>query len=818
MVVSEYNAFLMLEKSLRWLRGMSVKQVSGCNKLLHALRDDIEQGTTYRVRESLSLLGLKPSMNAKQIKAIMALSQESDLAFLWFTWEAFYNTSHELTDEREEYSANEQLLLSAIAHLDMKTTLRALDEILPTSEHSKKYQEMLQAKERREAKRNRLRREEKCAPEPFVINKNMTIVERDEMLRKARKRVKCPRTSPRAKIDENTLPYLIPQLRPKLYVPMPMISTPKDRQVIFPRYEAYKNKLYRIPNESRWFATYELSPVKRIVKHCIADALAPLFESFRKPNGRSACNVHRMLEFATARQQEELTIETTKRCLSLFMGERKNKQRQLCVVRQLERDVEIATQKLHSDARKQLAHLQRLVGGPCSVGTGCAMCGKLGFDMEYKDRPHRLPDFSFLLDYDFTVNAPLLDDAHPDEPVKVIELGTEKVVRLITPHIVRTAQNTVGSTAHCRQGFRYAGNKNWSCAPVEGLIKVLDSKGEVKKIVLPRVDLNRYMPEVIATDTPGESIDSGDIFCSTRTAKNGVLQWDYFKIYKPPEASESQSQMTNQLNDSSIIRSYCIAALKKAMERTSLTYSSTEEFEEQQQQQPQRQRSTRELFYGTAKERSSRLYSGMESSSAGDTSDRICHKTKVESFKRNEIIDPDDVVMLTKLLKIAIDVLKKDPKFVLVTLPNAHMMPVLIDWVAARYGKTYNYRQMDDLAKSMMMINKNLKHNSFHQTVPYPNMRTINQYRYIESFEKFEKYFCEVVHVQQEYFDRLNKIALQESRLIWLAMHGYSNLAGSITDTFFAYLPAKEADFVRHRLWDPHNIRDMVALRRRDAK
>ncbi|KAH8392862.1 hypothetical protein KR215_005156 [Drosophila sulfurigaster] len=706
MVASEYSAFVILERSLRWLRGMSVTQILGCNNLLHALRDDIEQGSTYRVRECLTLLGLKPLLTAKQIKATMSLSQESDLAFLWFIWEAFYKTSHDLSNERDEYSTNEQLILSAIAHLDMKTTLRALDQILPTAEYSKKYQEIQRAKDMKEAKRKKwLRRR---TPPPFV--------------------------------DDKTLPYLIPQLRPKPYVPMAMMSTPRDRQVIFPRYNDYNDKLHRIPNESRWFATYELSPVKRIIKHCLSAALDPLFSSSRVPLERSTCNVHRMLEFSTARKQQELTIETAKRCLDLLSGNKDEKRRRR-IICHLEHDVQAATDKLRQEAH-------------------------------------------------FTVSAPPPDDKDKDEPVRVLQMGTENQLRLITSDTVRSLRNTLGSNVYCGQGLKYKGSDR--CTPIEGLIKVLNSKGKLQKVVLPRLDMDRCQLAA-ARETSDASVDR---FCSRRTMKNGVLQWDYFKIYKPPEASQSQTQAGEQLDASAIIRSYCIAALKKAMEETKVEIATGIE---------QQQDAVKDCD-----ERSSRLCAGMDCSSSGKVSARNCDKSPADGFKHAQSIDPDDVVMLVKLLKIAIDILRKDPQYVLATLPNAHMMPILVDWVAARYGKTYNYRQLENLAKSMGIINNDL---TAKMQVPLPNMSVIKKCKTIESYDKYLHSLCHMRRLQSEYHSTLNKAALDASRLIWMAMHGYSNLEGSITDTFFAYLPAKEADFVRHRLWDPNSYRNMVAFR-----
>ncbi|XP_034474836.1 uncharacterized protein LOC117782034 [Drosophila innubila] len=789
---------------------MSVKQLNGCNKLLHSLRDDIEQRSTYRVRECLTLLGITPMLTSKQIKCILELSQDNDLAFLWFIWEAFYKTPHDCDAETDQYSINEQLILSAIAHLDMTTTMRALDQILPTAERSKKYQEMKRAERLKREEKIRKLHEERRPNLPFIIDNSLPYRQRYQQLKEARKLGKN-RENVHKKGDK-ILPYLMPQLRPKLFEPMSMTSTPSDRKVVFPNYERYKDKHYRIPNEStRWFTTFELSPVKREIKKCLSDALAPLFGDNRKPLEKSVCNVHRMLELSAAKKEQQLTLETMERCMRLLHGQKEERRRRQ-IIRQLEEDVECAAEKLRRDAQRQLTKVQQLIGGTCNVHTGCQMCGKLATSPGFKDQSERKADLSFLLNVDFTLSHPIPEDAEEDSPVKVYQLGEQRLMKFITPEEVNL-KNTVGANAHCSGNAKKQKSPH-RCPPTEGVIKVLNDRGEVVKKVMPH--------EIPFCPPARQSSDASvDKFCSRKTMKSGVLQWDYFKIYKAP----SQTQSEGRFRDTRpIVRSYCITALNQAIRRSSGGGAGDQKEQREQTERIIRNiksdsaleaadKSAKQIFRESVKSKS---LIGELRKSTMPRKDVICDLVSAEGFKCIESIDPDDTAMLIKLLKVAVDIMRRDPQYVLVTLPNAHMMPILVNWVAERYGKTYNYHQMRNMAKSARHVYDRLNRlDTIIQHVPSPKKKYIHNFSCMESYDKYHEYVCKIGQTQDEYHRRLNKMALDESRIIWLAMHGYSNLGGSITDTYFAYLPAKELDFIRHDLWNSRDFRDMTSIRRK---
>ncbi|XP_059224497.1 uncharacterized protein LOC106086511 isoform X2 [Stomoxys calcitrans] len=118
--------FLRNKDVAPWFRGTSIFHLQGSNQLFNAIHDDIEQRTTHRVKYCLHMIGLEPMVSSKDLKCLLQLSRGNDLAFLWFLMEMCYKSPNQ-----SKYNLNEQLICSAICHLDMITTLRELDKIVP---------------------------------------------------------------------------------------------------------------------------------------------------------------------------------------------------------------------------------------------------------------------------------------------------------------------------------------------------------------------------------------------------------------------------------------------------------------------------------------------------------------------------------------------------------------------------------------------------------------------------------------------------------------------------------------------------------------
>ncbi|CAO1387733.1 unnamed protein product [Diamesa serratosioi] len=228
-----------------WFQELSNNQIAAANNLFTALQDDSENCQLNKVNYVLSSIGLHPLPKTSEIRTGIRFSRNNDLAFLWFLFETVYNAC-EVFGSKKEYSLNERLILSSICHLDMMTTLRELDRLLPIAE--------------------------KKAKTP---------------LKKTSKCIKVKYSSP----------YEEPMFEPKLQPSRHMIC-PKPIHPQFEIYQQYLNPFYIIENETnRWFAYEELGngTSKQIASNIIKDQLTKVVnEDFdREKILSSLCEKHK---------------------------------------------------------------------------------------------------------------------------------------------------------------------------------------------------------------------------------------------------------------------------------------------------------------------------------------------------------------------------------------------------------------------------------------------------------------------------------------------------------------------------------------------
>lgn len=228
-----------------WFQELSPTQITAADKILDAVSDETEDCQYKRCREVLRDIGLLPLPHSTVIMKSVRLSRGNDLAFLWLLYDMIYGTCEDLKSKKL-FVFGERLILSCICHLDMMTTLRELDRVLPKPEK---------------------KGEAKCEQiEPS----------------------KCKAVKYASPYDE---PVPKPTLQPKRFYP-PL----QRRHPLFELYKSYKDPGFVIENEvNRWFA-YEsgaLVPnearyiVKRIV--CKQIALAVTEKSDRP----ALCGKHR---------------------------------------------------------------------------------------------------------------------------------------------------------------------------------------------------------------------------------------------------------------------------------------------------------------------------------------------------------------------------------------------------------------------------------------------------------------------------------------------------------------------------------------------
>lgn len=272
------NEKKLIKKFLRnkdvapWFRGTSIFHLQGANELFNAIRDDTEQRTVHRVRQCLNMIGLDPIAPAKDLKFLMKLSQGNDLAFLWFLMERYYKGA-----ESKMYNINQQLICSAICHLDMITTLRELDKILPITSGTAA--------------------------------------------------VKKKRRSVQGAVSEYMdMPYLKKIPRPRSYGKPLTISVP-DFAVQFNTYKGYTDPNFVVHNESnRWFAQYDFNPGRRVAFNIIRHAIDSIFEDFeavqlKASTIKALCNCHKAMNELEESHRFELTVNIRDKCLEKCFGD-----------------------------------------------------------------------------------------------------------------------------------------------------------------------------------------------------------------------------------------------------------------------------------------------------------------------------------------------------------------------------------------------------------------------------------------------------------------------------------------------------------------
>ncbi|EDW11834.1 uncharacterized protein LOC6576402 [Drosophila mojavensis] len=746
------DEFQDVEESLRWYRNMSEEQFRACDALLNALRDDIDEHTTYRVEECLKALGVYPYPSSKQLKLLVDLSRGSDLAFLWFLWEAYYKDRRPSDSARQTYRCNEQLLLTGIAHLDMAMTKRGLDKILPLPEHGKKYQQRLHRLQEKLDRKERRQTEQR-------LNEGLNEPADDS-------------------------PYMKPQVRPRRFVPLAKAFNPNERK--------QPSRLNDIPNErNRWFADYEISPIKREVKKCLLQAIDQIFGKEHRSVDKSLCSVHRMVQRDLVRKQHELTTDALHRCLEMVSVQSREKRvRSERIVRQLEREVMQAAKKLEMHRMQHLMKVQRSMREEAYACKGhCKMCVQL-VAMPEMISPTDAKEGGCILPLLMTDQSnSTVSHGHPAPHPKDLN----------SIHVMTLGKEHEHKTIHLLKDDRY------SCPgpPAKPVVKPV-VQPEVCEKPAPKV-VEDVAPEVPST---GSSSSQGDEHCFRRYMPNGRLAWNFFRIYGP---TAQQSAVDLRYTDPQpIIRSYCVAALQKAMEGEEEKKAAKIYGKKHMERILWQQQHVSSMALEAAVKSARQAFRAGPSNGLADPVETP--PPPRESSERLQVtnIDPENRQKLSELLNSAMDILRNDSRYVLVTLPNAHKMPELVDWVARRYGKVFRHDTMPTLTTkqvlALLKINRPL--------AQFPEPKDV-EFRCTPDANCDDKTFlCRFEQMRKEYHTRLNERDLQDSRITWLALRNYAPRPMINPKTYFAYIPSSQRDFARRNLWLSFQFRPLDSLRK----
>ncbi|KAI8123843.1 hypothetical protein CVS40_5784 [Lucilia cuprina] len=162
--------------------------------------------------------------------------------------------------------------------------------------------------------------------------------------------------------------------------------------------------------------------------------------------------------------------------------------------------------------------------------------------------------------------------------------------------------------------------------------------------------------------------------------------------------------------------------------------------------------------------------------------------------------DPENDELMDRMLKDAINILKKDQRFVFAAMPAAHRFPMLREWIRLRYGKTYKKGEMSKSFKESQPIFSALAKIGLPVELPSnANMGTdlITDYSCRDYVLRKSNY------IRNKYYRRIDKAILALTRVIYFAMCPFLSCNGSPSNTIFAYMPAHKRKSYHFRPWKP---------------
>ncbi|XP_034112541.1 uncharacterized protein LOC117573435 [Drosophila albomicans] len=157
-----------------------------------------------------------------------------------------------------------------------------------------------------------------------------------------------------------------------------------------------------------------------------------------------------------------------------------------------------------------------------------------------------------------------------------------------------------------------------------------------------------------------------------------------------------------------------------------------------------------------------------------------------------EYFDANNIEQMKAMLKLGLERIAHDHRMVLPTLPDVHLVPLLIEWICARYGKLYspgdrrrNFNQSNVLMNQLNIILKGeiVQRECRRPTVPLGKLSNIREQNKMsrqlkQYWIRFMKYF--VVSIME--LGRIYQASMRSDR------------GAAAISTYYAYMPAHALD------------------------
>ncbi|EDW60252.1 uncharacterized protein [Drosophila virilis] len=771
----------------KWYLGLSDYQEDTIKELCNDLRDDFEQGTSFRVEKSLTRLGLSPLISKKKIRTMVQLSRGNDLAFIFFILEGYYISCR----KNGEYTTNEKLLMIAMAKIDLLPTLQELDRILPPPQLSEL-----------DLKRQRRSYGQQQRTSKFPL---------EQQTRKK-------------KSKSTQFPYFQRQPRPKEIV-VKYTSKPPNVISNFPFWPLDQPPNYGIKSDPPWFAEYNLNPVGRLVKSTVAEAVDKYFhhlnhikylESRARFSRRAAAALEKAMDdddteplmcayhkFAIGEAQlikDELVVMARDRCIELMdvtLPYRKLRQKR--IVAQLERDIDDCIKRYSMKMESTTVHT--------ISKSDCVLCQEQRVDFPVA-KPQERKGRALVGDNlhlahtqatDTCIGARLCGGGLRREPIDFeVELppcrssnaGTSMLSdasSCVTPKgksqqrisfllddskLKKLRKNRKDQTVEVRYQGKQT-KKTFFTAPSDhkpyqfkykrifksGQEKPRDVKKVIAKAFVSALDRGDGTP-IPLCEKPAENTSEDDVE-KLEMEVSGIRLTD--SCASTDDTSE-HSKRSYEDRRADIVDAVVRCAKEIWMKGVNA------------------KRAEMEMQESEAKAKENPMQSSILT-------------YDIEKF------DPDNAQLMNRMLQDGLAQLRKNQRFVLASLPDAYKLPVLQAWIRRRYGKQYNE---EEAQKSIQQSIKVFETITLLQGMPPPadlmGMDHMPQSK--ENFAYCKQAKALAAKVRQEYYKKLNDIYMNHTIACWYAMGNYMCRAGPPRKTFYAYMSANTRDIMRNKVWN----------------
>ncbi|EDW59049.1 uncharacterized protein [Drosophila virilis] len=153
-----------------------------------------------------------------------------------------------------------------------------------------------------------------------------------------------------------------------------------------------------------------------------------------------------------------------------------------------------------------------------------------------------------------------------------------------------------------------------------------------------------------------------------------------------------------------------------------------------------------------------------------------------------DFFDADDHVLMKDMLRIGLQRVAQDRRFVLPTLPDVHCVPMLLEWICARYGKRYSQADRKRSFNEAKHLMDNLVAILAHGIVRTPNREPLKSKVTAGGFVAHNANRPNMKKFWDQYTKHFVVSFLEMGRVFHAAMDTHQSTQTSAT--YYAYMPA----------------------------